>query len=161
MNATTVPSTQLNQHRARMLNQLKLPFPLKLHRLLEEAEKKRSDHIVSWLPDGKAFKIHDPEQFCNTVMAAYFKQTKLKSFTRQVSFYVTLQYVERDLSQLKRKKLLLLIAKRFHPYCCLRYEHLDFSQRTPTPTLLLLALSVWICQAFPWPKQRRVLSPRL
>jgi hypothetical protein len=129
MNATTVSSKQPNQHRARMLNQLKLPFPLKLHRLLEEAEKKCSDHIVSWLPDGKAFKIHDPEQFCNTVMAAYFKQTKLKSFTRQVSSCVTLQYIERDLSQLKGKNF----------YC---YSYNSFIPIVAYDTFILTSLNV-------------------
>lgn len=61
-----------------------LPFPFKLHHLLEEAEDCCTDHIISWLPSGEAFKIHDPEAFADTVMTKYFKQTKLKSFTRQL-----------------------------------------------------------------------------
>jgi hypothetical protein len=64
--------------------QTKLSFPWKLHRLLEDAEKEGNMHIVSWLPDGKAFKIHKPKEFCKTTIAKYFKQTKLESFTRQV-----------------------------------------------------------------------------
>ena len=68
----------------RNLSDSKLPFPFKLHQLLEEAEDVGATHIISWLPSGKAFKIHDPAAFGETVMMKYFKQTKLKSFTRQL-----------------------------------------------------------------------------
>ncbi len=61
-----------------------LPFPFKLHQLLEEAEGCGADHVISWLPSGEAFKIHDPEAFLNSVMTKYFKMTKIKSFTRQL-----------------------------------------------------------------------------
>jgi len=64
---------------------LKLPFPLKLHQLLEDVEKNGQSHIISWLPGGKSFRVHHPLQFCETVMKGYFNQTKFKSFTRQVS----------------------------------------------------------------------------
>jgi hypothetical protein len=65
-----------------------LPFPFKLHALLEEAEDCGTDHMISWLPSGEAFKIHSPVLFEESVMDKYFRQTKLKSFTRQlVSFY--------------------------------------------------------------------------
>lgn len=61
-----------------------LPFPFKLHQLLEEAEECGTDHIISWLPSGEAFKIHDPDVFLDSVMTKYFKMTKIKSFTRQL-----------------------------------------------------------------------------
>jgi antirestriction protein len=61
-----------------------LPFPFKLHQLLEEAEDCCIDHIVSWLPSEEAFKIHDPDAFVSSVMTKYFKQSKIKSFTRQL-----------------------------------------------------------------------------
>ena len=61
-----------------------LPFPFKLHQLLEEAEDYSIDHIVSWLPSDDAFKIHDPDAFVASVMTKYFKQSKIKSFTRQL-----------------------------------------------------------------------------
>jgi len=61
-----------------------LPFPLKLFQLLQEAEDYSIDHIVSWLPSNEAFKIHDPDSFVKSVMSMYFKQSKIKSFTRQL-----------------------------------------------------------------------------
>mgnify|MGYP002785505455 CR=1 FL=1 len=61
-----------------------LPFPFKLHQLLEEAEECGADHIISWLPSGEAFKIHDHDAFLSSVMTKYFKMTKIKSFTRQL-----------------------------------------------------------------------------
>jgi hypothetical protein len=67
------------------LYHIKLTFPWKLHQLLEDVELDGNEHIVSWLPDGKAFKVHKPNGFCGKVMAKYFRQTKSKSFTRQVS----------------------------------------------------------------------------
>ncbi len=65
--------------------QIKLPFPWKLHRLLEDVEKDGNAHIVSWLPDGKGFKVHKPREFRENIMKAYFNQTRFKSFIRQVS----------------------------------------------------------------------------
>jgi hypothetical protein len=85
------PKKMLDMHSAERevlkndLFHIKLPFPWKLHQLLEDVELDCNEHIVSWLPDGKAFKVHKPNAFCKKVMAAYFRQTKLKSFTRQVS----------------------------------------------------------------------------
>jgi hypothetical protein len=64
---------------------LKLPFPWKLHRLLEDVEKQGKTHAVSWLPCGKAFKVHKPKEFRESVITSYFSQTKFKSFTRQVN----------------------------------------------------------------------------
>jgi hypothetical protein len=64
---------------------LKLPFPWKLHRLLEDVEKQGKTHAVSWLPCGKAFKVHKPKEFRESVITSYFSQTKFNSFTRQVN----------------------------------------------------------------------------
>ena len=53
--------------------------------MLNDAEEERFEHVVSWLPGGRAFKVHQTEQFVNTIMPRYFNQTKYKSFGRQVS----------------------------------------------------------------------------
>jgi hypothetical protein len=71
-----------------------LPFPFKLHQLLEEAEDCGNDHLISWLPSGEAFKIHNPEAFEEHVMTKYFKQTKLMSFTRQLVSFPRIAYLE-------------------------------------------------------------------
>ena len=65
-----------------------LPFPWKVHALLRDATEGNGgldESIVSWLPDGLSFKVHKPETFVKYVMSRYFKQTKYKSFQRQVS----------------------------------------------------------------------------
>jgi hypothetical protein len=64
-------------------------FPMKLYQLLEDADDDSSNIniIVSWLPDGTQFKVHQPRKFCETIIKTYFKQSKFESFTRQVRNY--------------------------------------------------------------------------
>ena len=68
---------------APQMSLLKFPFPWKLHQLLDDAEAYGNDSIVSWLPSG-AFQVHKPDEFVKHIMPKYFRQTKFKSFTRQV-----------------------------------------------------------------------------
>jgi hypothetical protein len=62
-------------------------FPWKLHLMLEYAEKENYQHIVSWVKDGSAFKVHNSHEFVEKVMPEYFDQTKYDSFRRQVNMY--------------------------------------------------------------------------
>ena len=66
---------------------LKLPFPWKLHKLLESTDDNKTSHIISWLADGTSFKVHKPKTFTDEVMPAYFSQTKFNSFRRQCYIY--------------------------------------------------------------------------
>lgn len=66
------------------LSALRLPFPLKLYQMLDDADRQGYDDIVSWLPEGNGFIIYNPKELTNTVLPAYFRQTKYTSFTRQV-----------------------------------------------------------------------------
>ena len=43
-------------------------FPVKLHELLEEAEARELDHIISWMPHGRAFRVHDQKLFIKEVV---------------------------------------------------------------------------------------------
>jgi hypothetical protein len=45
-----------------------VPFPLKLHELLEKAEEENLTHIVSWSSHGRAFVVHDPKMFIRHLM---------------------------------------------------------------------------------------------
>lgn len=63
------------------------PFPLKLHRLLETAEKEQVSDIVSWLPHGRAFIVRKSKEFVSQVLPKVFKQSKLTSFQRQLNLY--------------------------------------------------------------------------
>lgn len=62
-------------------------FPQKLHFLLNQAEKEGFDHIISWVNDGAAFKVHDSKAFLERVMPNYFDQSKFESFRRQLNLY--------------------------------------------------------------------------
>jgi hypothetical protein len=65
----------------------KLPFLLKLHEMLGDVEKTGNQHIVSWLPDGRAFKVYRPKYFVQKIIPYYFNQSKYKSFQRQLHLY--------------------------------------------------------------------------
>jgi HSF-type DNA-binding len=60
-------------------------FPLKLHKMLENAPRDGIQHIVSWVPGG--FKVHDSKLFTEQVMPMWFDQTKYESFRRQLNLY--------------------------------------------------------------------------
>ena len=77
-----------------------LKFPSKLYRLLQRAETSESgsstgdtadfklSDIISWLPCGKAFKIHDPEAFSQLVLPGEFGgMNSFRSFRRQLNLY--------------------------------------------------------------------------
>lgn len=63
------------------------PFPWKLHDMLKDCEKQGKGHIVSWLPHGNAFKVHKVSEFVSTILPSWFKQTKYKSFQRQLNLW--------------------------------------------------------------------------
>lgn len=62
-------------------------FPWKLHNMLEDAERQNFQHIVSWVQEGGAFKVHKSDEFVQEVMPNYFDQTKYESFRRQLNLY--------------------------------------------------------------------------
>lgn len=62
-------------------------FPLKLHKMLENANRDNIEHIVSWVNEGTGFKVHDSKLFTEKVMPMYFDQTKYESFRRQLNLY--------------------------------------------------------------------------
>jgi hypothetical protein len=51
--------------------------------MLELATDEGFEGIVSWLPDGKSFKVYDAKSFVLKVMPEFFHQSKYKSFQRQ------------------------------------------------------------------------------
>jgi hypothetical protein len=55
--------------------------------MLEDVEKAGWASIVSWLPDGKAFKVHQTDDFVKKIVPLYFKQRQFKSFQRQLHLY--------------------------------------------------------------------------
>jgi hypothetical protein len=57
--------------------------------MLNDSHEAGADTIVSWLSHGRGFKVHESETFVKQVMARYFKQTKYKSFQRQVNILLS------------------------------------------------------------------------
>eukprot|EP00980_Cylindrotheca_fusiformis_P010953 scaffold2504_cov94-Cylindrotheca_fusiformis.AAC.7 len=45
------------------------------------------EHVISWTPDGKGFKVHNPKEFERKFLAKNFKMKKYASFTRQLCAY--------------------------------------------------------------------------
>jgi len=63
------------------------PFPEKLHRMLDAAEREGLSDVVSFFSHGRAFAIHKPRRFVSEVMHRFFRQTRLTSFQRQLNLY--------------------------------------------------------------------------
>ncbi|KAK1734036.1 heat shock factor family protein, partial [Skeletonema marinoi] len=57
-------------------------FPARLYAML--AEEKYS-HIISWMPHGRAFKVHNKKLLLEEALPKYTGQSKISSFTRQLS----------------------------------------------------------------------------
>ena len=82
-NQVTIESLRKDQ----ALPKSKLPFLYKLHILLNDVEETGNDHIVSWLEHGRSFKVYRPKSFIALIAPYYFKQSKFKSFQRQLHLY--------------------------------------------------------------------------
>lgn len=70
-----------------MSQQKRIGFPQALHQLLEEAHDRGYSDIVSWQDHGRSFRIIDTDRFVTQIMPRFFKQTKIRSFQRQLSLY--------------------------------------------------------------------------
>lgn len=64
-----------------------IPFPVKLHSMLDAIERDGYAHIVSWQPHGRCFVVHKPKEFVSHIMPKYFNQSKMASFQRQLNLY--------------------------------------------------------------------------
>jgi len=65
----------------------KLPFVWKLYEMLEDVEVRGQEDIVSWIDEGRGFKVHNMQKFVDDIIPRYFRQSKYKSFQRQLYFY--------------------------------------------------------------------------
>jgi SHAQKYF class myb-like DNA-binding protein len=61
---------------------VKMSFPKKLHEILSNPE---FEHIISWMPHGRAWKLHSRDLFQTEVAPKYFHQEKFASFSRQLT----------------------------------------------------------------------------
>lgn len=61
-------------------------FPTALYDMLEEADKIGHSNVVSWRDNGKSFLVHKSDEMI-PVLNRYFRQSKYKSFLRQLQCY--------------------------------------------------------------------------
>jgi HSF-type DNA-binding len=66
---------------------IQLSFPYKLHKMLELAEDRGYSDIISWLPNGLAFRVHKRDELLRTMVPGFFRQTRYKSFLRQLNMW--------------------------------------------------------------------------
>ena len=69
-------------------------FPMKLYNIIEWCSNESNynengeycdySSIISWLPHGRAFQIHNQKLFISKIIPIFFYQTKYTSFTRQL-----------------------------------------------------------------------------
>ena len=64
-----------------------LLFPWKLQDMLQTSISEGKESIVSWLSHGNAFKVHNVLVFVSEILPLFFKQTKYKSFQRQLNLW--------------------------------------------------------------------------
>lgn len=64
-----------------------VPFPLRLHIMLHEMEMSSRTHIVSWMPSGRSFRVHNREAFARDILPGYFRSRNFRSFQRNLSVY--------------------------------------------------------------------------
>jgi len=69
-------------------------YILRIHEMLEEANREGFDHIVSWQPHGRAFKIHSLDEFSEKIMPRYFETKKWKSFQRWLNAWGFVRHCE-------------------------------------------------------------------
>ena len=52
-------------------NSADMSFPLKLHMMLEQVERYGKESMISWMPSGKAFKVHNREAFSSQILPTH------------------------------------------------------------------------------------------
>ncbi|CAB9528350.1 stress transcription factor B-2b [Seminavis robusta] len=62
-------------------------FPLKLYRILYEAEQNEQDDIISFFPHGRAFAVHKSKEFTRDIMPKYFPAGRMNTFLKQLNLY--------------------------------------------------------------------------
>lgn len=72
-------------------------FPAKMHDILS---RKEFQSIVSWMPHGRSWRIHKPQEFESYVIPKYFEHVKYTSFLRQANGWgfcrITIDNIDRN-----------------------------------------------------------------
>jgi hypothetical protein len=55
--------------------------------MVQDADDKGHEDIVSWVSQGRAFRVHNTKKFVSNILPRFFAQTKITSFQRQLNMY--------------------------------------------------------------------------
>ena len=69
-------------------------FPCKLYNMLEH--EVASKDVITWLPQGQAFKVFNVKEFEAHLLPKFFKHSKIASFQRQLNLYGFKRIVKGD-----------------------------------------------------------------
>jgi hypothetical protein len=83
----TTASTSLAPVLPKQSNPSRLPFPMKLHRILEDAEETNMKHIISWTHNGEGFKVHNKHAFEAKFIPRYFSTTTYRGYHRNLNLW--------------------------------------------------------------------------
>lgn len=84
---STFKSKNHSPNKAKAKNSGLIPFPVKLHAMLDKSEADGLADVVSWAAHGRCFSVHKPKECVMQIMPQYFKQSKMTSFRRQLNLY--------------------------------------------------------------------------
>lgn len=87
LSGSTFKSKNHNPNKAKAKNSILIPFPVKLHAMLDKSEADGLADVVSWAAHGRCFCVHKSKEFVMHIMPQYFKQSKMTSFRRQLNLY--------------------------------------------------------------------------
>mmetsp|Transcript_7447 Transcript_7447/g.12975 ORF Transcript_7447/g.12975 Transcript_7447/m.12975 type:complete len:330 (-) Transcript_7447:224-1213(-) len=62
-------------------------FPFKLYSMLQYAADSEYSSALGWIEEGRAFAIRNKDTFLKHIVPMFFKQTKFRSFTRQLNLW--------------------------------------------------------------------------
>ena len=91
-NGNSEPQTTQDNHLSSSPSDLfpRRQFPEKLYNMLELADAQGfgpSSNAISWLPNGRAFTVRDITVFMESIVPLFFRQSKMRSFARQLNIW--------------------------------------------------------------------------
>ena len=91
-----------------------VPFPYRLHPILDQMDKAGDTSIICWQPDGRHFVVVNPTLLMKEIIPKFFNQKSFKSFQRQLHLY-GFQRVNASPNQGKKSTVKLI----FHSVFCI------------------------------------------
>ena len=138
LSTTVIPQQQEQQQQEqappRTMNYRSSIFPRRLYEMLENADKYGYASMISWMPDGRSFRIdtdhYDKAEIVTLLTRCHFKQSKFKSFTKQLILY--------SFQRLKKNHYAHPLMIRGRPELFYKKSRREFSlddmKETPTTT---------------------------